>query len=430
MSGAVSIATSRDCARHSALDNVTHTFAGLLIAEGVLAAAERLTGRETTPRVRRATLLASAVSNNLPDADFVYSWITPGNLGYLLHHRGHTHTLVVAFALGLVVLGASIAWLARRGGIDVAARRMLIAVSLLGPLAHIAMDAWNSYGVHPFWPFDDRWYYGDSVFILEPLLWVTAIPSFFVWARTKTFRGILALLLAFIVVLPWLLPEYVPISLRLTLIGLTIAASLVAWRGSPGARFVFPVVGWLTIVLGLASTSLDVRESMEARLSAELPDEHIHDLVLSPFPASPWCWMMFAITTDANDESLIIRRATVAAAPDTFDAWSCPTPPERTTAGLAPPARPSDAQVRWIGEVRAPLARFRALAARCDVAALLRFARVPFFVDRDGATIVGDLRFDRREELDFAEIEIPAELDCPRFVPPWVPPRSDVLYPR
>ena len=42
-------------------------------------------------------------------------------------------------------------------------------MSLLG---HLVLDSWNSYGVHPFYPFDMRWYYGDAMFIVEPWLWL------------------------------------------------------------------------------------------------------------------------------------------------------------------------------------------------------------------------------------------------------------------
>src|SRR4029453_7993236 len=38
--------------------------------------------------------------------------------------------------------------------------------------SHLALDALNSYGVHPFYPADNRWYFGDAVFILEPWLWL------------------------------------------------------------------------------------------------------------------------------------------------------------------------------------------------------------------------------------------------------------------
>jgi inner membrane protein len=34
------------------------------------------------------------------------------------------------------------------------------------------MDSLNVYGVHPLWPFDPNWYYGDLVFIVEPVFWI------------------------------------------------------------------------------------------------------------------------------------------------------------------------------------------------------------------------------------------------------------------
>ena len=47
---------------------------------------------------------------------------------------------------------------------------------MLTSLLHIGMDFMNNYGVHPFWPVDSRWWYGDSVFIIEPLLWAACAP--------------------------------------------------------------------------------------------------------------------------------------------------------------------------------------------------------------------------------------------------------------
>ena len=39
-----------------------------------------------------------------------------------------------------------------------------------------------------------------------------------------------------------------------------------------------------------------------------------------------------------------------------------------------------------------------------------------------------DLRYDRSPGLDFTELEgtIPPS-ECPRFVPPWLPPRHELL---
>ncbi len=58
------------------------------------------------PRTRSVRCLSARgiIAANLPDLDLAYSWITPSPIGYLLHHRGHTHTVVglLALAIGLV----------------------------------------------------------------------------------------------------------------------------------------------------------------------------------------------------------------------------------------------------------------------------------------------------------------------------------------
>jgi hypothetical protein len=84
--------------------------------------------------------------------------------------------------------------------------------------------------------------------------------------------------------------------------------------------------------------------------------------------------------------------------------------------------------VRWTGRYRAPLRELSALDARsCYAAAFLRYARVPFWLESAGTTVVGDLRYDRAPELEFAEMEVPSSANCPRWVPSWIPPRSSLL---
>ncbi|MDQ3033919.1 MAG: hypothetical protein M3Y87_15995, partial [Myxococcota bacterium] len=71
------------------------------------------------------------------------------------------------------------------------------------------------------------------------------------------------------------------------------------------------------------------------------------------------------------------------------------------------------------------------LAQRCDVAAYLRFARVPFAASAPAreTIVLGDLRYDRERGPSFAEIEVPREppAECPSFVPPWEPWRAGDL---
>ena len=172
------------------MDNVTHTLIGALIGEGASrlappAASERLAA------VRRTLfLLVMIVGSNLPDSDLIYSLGDDDKLPYLLEHRGHTHTVLGAIA-GSAVMVAACAWWQRWRRARLSARDWvwLSALALAAPLLHIAMDALNTYGVHPWWPVDNRWFYGDSVFIVEPLFWASAASLAFLF-RSLVARGI------------------------------------------------------------------------------------------------------------------------------------------------------------------------------------------------------------------------------------------------
>jgi inner membrane protein len=49
---------------------------------------------------------------------------------------------------------------------------LLFAYACLAGLSHILLDYTNNYGVRPFWPFSERWYSGDIVFIVDPIVLV------------------------------------------------------------------------------------------------------------------------------------------------------------------------------------------------------------------------------------------------------------------
>jgi inner membrane protein len=51
--------------------------------------------------------------------------------------------------------------------------RALLLLSYVGVLSHVALDLLNNYGVRLLMPFSGRWFYGDSVFIVDVWLWLT-----------------------------------------------------------------------------------------------------------------------------------------------------------------------------------------------------------------------------------------------------------------
>jgi len=149
------------------LDNVTHTLVGALLGETAARSASPLADPRAR-NVRRSLFMAvMIVGSNLPDSDLLYSFGSGDKLRYLLEHRGHTHTVLGALLGSALMLAAWQMWQRwRKMPLRAHDQAILIALAVLAPLLHIAMDACNSYGVHPWWPFDNRWLYGDSVFIV------------------------------------------------------------------------------------------------------------------------------------------------------------------------------------------------------------------------------------------------------------------------
>ena len=47
---------------------------------------------------------------------------------------------------------------------------LLFLYACLAGLSHILLDFTNNYGVRPFWPFSEKWYSWDIVFIVEPVM--------------------------------------------------------------------------------------------------------------------------------------------------------------------------------------------------------------------------------------------------------------------
>src|SRR5476651_1555172 len=136
------------------------------------------------------------------------------------HHRGFTHSFLGLILTSALVVGFMyLVWRIRgrktknpklppRWG-------MLFVLAYVAGLSHILLDFTNNYGVRPFWPFSEKWYSWDIVFIFEPLIFAFLLlgliaPGFFalidkeIGVRTRVPRGRAAAVAALIaVVLLW-----------------------------------------------------------------------------------------------------------------------------------------------------------------------------------------------------------------------------------
>ena len=99
-----------------------------------------------------------------------------GPLADLAFRRGWTHG-VLALALWPFVLTALVILLdrlwrrARPTAPDLQSREVL-RLSAIAILSHPILDTLNTYGVRWLMPFDGRWFYGDTLFIADPWMWL------------------------------------------------------------------------------------------------------------------------------------------------------------------------------------------------------------------------------------------------------------------
>src|SRR5215208_50234 len=232
------------------MDNVTHSLAGLLLAEAAVRLRARRTGAKPSARFRAVAVISSLIAANLPDADLLYTGVGGDRLAYMLHHRGYTHTVVIAI-LGVALLwgAALLAWRWRAGvAPDREDAHWLLGLLLVSTLSHLGLDWTNSYGVHPFWPFDNRWRYGDAMFIVEPWFWVMAVPTLVAASTSRVARGLLSLVLAIGLVLAWRVDLVSPGAAAALSAGAALSIAL-ARVLRPGARVAVAVAGWVAVTL-------------------------------------------------------------------------------------------------------------------------------------------------------------------------------------
>ncbi|GFE78071.1 hypothetical protein GCM10011487_00710 [Steroidobacter agaridevorans] len=420
------VSTARRYQYTGRMDNVTHTIIGTLVGE--VAARVAPSQNSTLPAITRRNLCVTlaAIGSNLPDADLLYSFFG-ADLNYLLHHRGHTHTILVALLLGAAALAITRWWLRRRG-LQASSQdyALLAAVLSFTPLLHIAMDFTNNYGVHPFWPVDNRWFYGDSVFIIEPLFWAACAPLAFIFKTHIARFAVLLLMVAAIALcfLTGMVPRPLAAAYSLLVAGML----LIGQRASANVALAASVIVWLGSTAMFAITAQAARSRIDAVAAQQFPDSTLVDRIVTPMPVNPACWEVMMLQKEAD--TAVIRRAMLTMAPGLLTADRCLSRSLdiEITAPLVPVPKESAAQVKWYGQISTPLARLVDLAQKnCEAAAAFRFIRMPWLANVKEGLVLGDLRYDREPELGFAEIVIADPPNCPRLVPNWVEPRRDLL---
>ncbi|MDC8753472.1 metal-dependent hydrolase [Erythrobacter sp. sf7] len=182
------------------MDNLTHSLVGAVLGQAGL---KRTTG---------LAMPALIIGANLPDLDAAcFFWLEgTEHLGF---RRGITHGPPALVLLPLVLAGILWGfdrWQTQRGtrpeGRLPVRFGWLYAMAFIGCLSHPFFDWLNVYGIRLLEPFSSQWFYGDTLFIIDPWLWAMLIASVgWSWWREKLggdqrpiARGAIAIMLVYI----------------------------------------------------------------------------------------------------------------------------------------------------------------------------------------------------------------------------------------
>jgi inner membrane protein len=408
------------------MDNLSHSVAGLAAGELLHRCLPQEENTDRQRLRRRLLLFTTWAASNFPDIDLVLTPVLPAPLGYLLHHRGHTHTLLYAIPQALVLWGLILLlWPNARRLLDAstAARNGFFAALAIGLGLHLAMDSLNSYGIHPFHPFDSRWLYGDMVFILEPVFWIVfGVP---LAMMTPVALRILLIIALLAVPAYFTTRGFLHWGSLAALASLAILSGTMQYRAGPhgrrGLATAFAAAAAFIAIQGVASWNAG--RTVADTLLQKARASRVLDVALTPFPTNPFCWTFVSIESDPRAGKYALRRGVLSLSPELIPLERCPA--SRWGDVLPPDA--NDAIAFYSTEV-ADLHTLRALKeGNCHFEAWMRFSRAPSV----GATSATDLRYGPAWQQNFTTMDFESfrKLDCPRYVPRWQFPRSDLLGP-
>lgn len=302
-------------------------------------------------------------------------------------------------------------------------------VALLGPVLHVVMDSLNNYGVHPFWPVSNRWFFGDTLFIIEPLLWVTLFPLVYFATQRRRIRWVIETLFVGFFTALWIFPLTKWYS-NIAILVLGAAVWVISSKLKPKGRADVAVSFSLAVIAVFAGVSFYARSQIGQQNAELFPSAILHDVALSPYPANPFCWSLVTVETFGEEAKYRLRRGKFAPFPSIVTAEQCPQlAPRGSTAYLASVPALWGPGYDWEGQYQATALDLKEfLNYSCRWQNFLRFSRAPFLQEEAGSLWAGDLRFDYGPEIGFSEIEIPEERPpCKGWLPTWDAPRKAVF---
>ena len=189
------------------MDNLTHSLVGALLG--------RMGLKRLTPRAMPALI----ISANLPDIDsFVAPWF---GVSARTAHRGFTHGIGGLVTMPFLAAAIILLWKKLRPAKDGSIRLGgLLLACLVATLSNPLLDYLTGYGTRLLEPFSHRWFYGDTLFIVDPWIWIMLILGLeFSWRAERLGKN-------------WTKPATYAFAAVLAYIGVNAAISVRAVAGT------------------------------------------------------------------------------------------------------------------------------------------------------------------------------------------------------
>lgn len=270
------------------MDPIAHTLAGASLS---------LTGLKKITPLATVTLVLAA---NLPDIDGIANFM--GRDHALYYRRGITHGIIALIILPVLLAVAisvydKLVRLKRDPAKKPTSFKGLVIVSYIGVISHPFLDWLNTYGVRLLMPFSDKWFYGDTLFIVDAWMWLLMGAAVFLAYSSNRFSQTLwAILAAATSLLVTTLP-FVPLFAKLTwYLGLAIILTL-KLKNLKKIELIarLCIIGFL-VYLSLTSFSKQRAEDLTYEWVSQKTKSPIKDIMTGPVAANPFVKEVLLVT--------------------------------------------------------------------------------------------------------------------------------------
>lgn len=265
------------------MDPIAHTLFGAALGQTKL---KELTALSTT------TLMIGA---NLPDIDVVAGVL--GSDASLLYRRGITHGVIAMVVLPLLLsagmLGYDRYWRRKRDPEKEPVRgSALVVLSFLGVWSHPFLDWLNTYGVRLLMPFDGRWFYGDTLFIIDAWMWLLMGASvFFAYSETRLKLALwigLGLALSALITLAPMVPWGAKVVWWLALVAIALRKQRGVQRRENQQMATMLLIIFCVYVAAMMGGNTLARDDVEGYLAQEFDVTEVEVSMTRPMPANPF----------------------------------------------------------------------------------------------------------------------------------------------